>query len=70
MQHLFDAGFTYDSSTTSATPANMTDTDAYWPYTLDNGFANDCLNVDGICQGKLKLPGVCLPSPLALDSSR
>lgn len=59
MQHLKDAGFTYDSSTTSATPANMTGTDAYWPYTLDSGFANDCLSVPGLCQGKVKLPGVC-----------
>lgn len=58
MLHLKDAGFTYDSSTTSATPANMTGTDAYWPYTLDSGFANDCLSVPGLCQGKVKLPGM------------
>lgn len=60
LQHLHDAQFTYDSSMTSATPANESDTDAFWPYTLDYGVANDCLSVDGLCQGKLKLPGVRL----------
>jgi hypothetical protein len=32
-------------------------TDAYWPYTLDNGMANDCLAVSDICQGQPQLPG-------------
>ncbi|CAH7686651.1 family 4 carbohydrate esterase [Phakopsora pachyrhizi] len=58
MKHLKEAGFTYDSSTTSASPANSSSTDAYWPYTLDNGFANDCLSVPGLCQGQVKLPGM------------
>ncbi|GAA5858698.1 hypothetical protein JCM8547_001429 [Rhodosporidiobolus lusitaniae] len=54
---LAEANFTYDSSMTSASLANATSTDAYWPYTLDNGVANNCLEQD-ICQGKLKLPGL------------
>ena len=58
LRHLFDAGFTYDSSATSATPVTDPNTDAYWPYTLDNGMANDCLTVENTCQGKLKLPGM------------
>lgn len=58
MRHLKDAGFTYDSSTSSSTPANDSNTDAYWPYTLDSGFANDCLTVQGLCQGQVKLPGM------------
>lgn len=58
MKHLKDAGFTYDSSTSSSSPAGDSSTDAYWPYTLDNGFANDCLTVPGLCQGKVKLPGM------------
>lgn len=49
--------FTYDSSATSASPANVDGTDAFWPYTLDYGFANDCLEVSGVCGGALKLPG-------------
>ncbi|KAL8293266.1 hypothetical protein RQP46_000960 [Phenoliferia psychrophenolica] len=52
------SGIPYDSSATSATPANESDTDAYWPYTLDYGAANDCLDVDGICSGQIKLPGL------------
>lgn len=58
MKHLKDAGFTYDSSTSSSSPPGDPNTDAYWPYTLDNGFANDCLTVAGLCQGRVKLPGV------------
>lgn len=37
LQHLHDADFLYDSSATAATPADADVTDAYWPYTLDNG---------------------------------
>jgi hypothetical protein len=33
-------------------------TDAFWPYTLDYGFANDCLQNPAICKGALKLPGL------------
>lgn len=49
--------FTYDSSATASMPVDANGTDAYWPYTLDNGLANDCLSFDGICKGKPALPG-------------
>jgi hypothetical protein len=75
---LHESKFLYDSSATSATPADVTGTDAFWPYTLDNGMplelgagrlgwlvsslstglTNNCLDVDNVCQGKLKLPGL------------
>ncbi|GAA5966175.1 hypothetical protein JCM3765_006074 [Sporobolomyces pararoseus] len=55
---LHDANFVYDSSATSSIPANASGTDAYWPYTLDNGLANDCLVVTDGCKGQLKLPGL------------
>ncbi|GAA5834205.1 hypothetical protein JCM5353_006950 [Sporobolomyces roseus] len=55
---LHDANFVYDSSATSSIPANASGTDAYWPYTLDNGLANDCLVVTDACRGQLKLPGL------------
>jgi hypothetical protein len=43
--------FLYDSSSSAATD------DVYWPYTLDNGMANDCWT--GICAaGEVKLPGL------------
>ncbi|KAM0749461.1 hypothetical protein T439DRAFT_343434 [Meredithblackwellia eburnea MCA 4105] len=58
LTQLHADGFVYDSSATSASPANQTDTDAYWPYTLDNGFVNDCLTVTDVCKGQLKLPGL------------
>ncbi|KAL8279618.1 hypothetical protein RQP46_007931 [Phenoliferia psychrophenolica] len=58
LTQLHAADFVYDSSATSATPANDSNTDAYWPYTLDYGFANDCLQVTDVCQGQLKLPGL------------
>ncbi|KAI8371499.1 uncharacterized protein BYT42DRAFT_580470 [Radiomyces spectabilis] len=49
--HLAQQGFLYDSSASAVT------NDAYWPYTLDNGMANDCWT--GICaSGQVKLPGV------------
>jgi hypothetical protein len=54
---LAGAGFTYDSSAPAATPATDPDTDAFWPYTLDYGMANDCLRVDDICKGQPVLPG-------------
>lgn len=57
LTQLADAGFKYDSSATSASPANVSGTDANWPYTLDYGFANDCLQISDVCKGKLKLPG-------------
>lgn len=55
--NLAQAGFTYDSSATASIPVTDNGTDAYWPYTLDNGLANDCLTFDGICSGLPKLPG-------------
>ncbi|KAI0079550.1 hypothetical protein K474DRAFT_1733626 [Panus rudis PR-1116 ss-1] len=54
---LKDAGFTYDSSASASVPVTDPGTDAFWPYTLDNGMANDCLAVDGLCKGQPKLPG-------------
>jgi hypothetical protein len=48
---LSQQGFLYDSSSSAVTD------DAYWPYTLDNGMANDCWT--GICApGQVKLPGL------------
>ncbi|GJE88021.1 carbohydrate esterase family 4 protein [Phanerochaete sordida] len=54
---LAAAEFLYDSSASAATPVTDPNTDAYWPYTLDYGMANDCLAVDGLCKGEPKLPG-------------
>lgn len=54
---LNEAGFTYDSSAAASIPANETGTDAYWPYTLDYGMANNCLASPGVCNGEPKLPG-------------
>ena len=54
---LHKLGFTYDSSATSSSPVNATNTDAFWPYTLDAGLVNDCSTFDGICYGEPKLPG-------------
>lgn len=54
---LAKAGFTYDSSASASIPVTDSGTDAYWPYTLDNGMANDCLAVEGLCKGEPKLPG-------------
>lgn len=60
-QNLLDLAkmdFTYDSSSTASLPASDPNTDAFWPYTLDYGMANDC-EVEGlsICKGEPKLPG-------------
>lgn len=57
LQLLYDAKFTYDSSAAASIPVTDPGTDAYWPYTLDYGMANDCLDVEGTCKGQLKLPG-------------
>lgn len=67
LTNLANAGFLYDSSATAASPVDANGTDAYWPYTLDNGLANDCLTFDDICSGKPQLPGFwerspCMPS--------
>ncbi|KAG2352794.1 hypothetical protein BDR07DRAFT_1436014 [Suillus spraguei] len=58
LQLLADVDFTYDSSSASSIPVTDPGTDAYWPYTLDNGLANDCLTVEGICKGLPKIPGL------------
>ena len=54
---LAQSGFTYESSSASAIPVTDPGTDAFWPYTLDNGMANDCLEVDGSCKRQPVLPG-------------
>ena len=48
--------FTYDSSTVASIPVTDPGTDAFWPYTLDYGLANNCLS-PGLCKGEPKLPG-------------
>jgi len=58
LTNLHDSGFLYDSSASASIPVTDNATDAYWPYTLDNGLANDCLSFDGICKGKPALPGL------------
>ncbi|KAG8678217.1 hypothetical protein FRC08_017966 [Ceratobasidium sp. 394] len=58
LKTLAASDFTYDSSATSSVPVTDPNTDAYWPYTLDNGLANDCQSVAGICNGEPKLPGL------------
>ncbi|KAJ6601047.1 hypothetical protein DFH09DRAFT_1243028 [Mycena vulgaris] len=57
LKMLAAAGFTYDSSAPAATPVTDPGTDAFWPYTLDNGLANNCLAVPGACKGQPVLPG-------------
>lgn len=55
--------FMYDSSASAVTD------DAYFPYTLDNGMANDCWT--GICAaGQVKLPGLWeIPMYSVLDTT-
>ncbi|KAI7872325.1 hypothetical protein BDF14DRAFT_1752051 [Spinellus fusiger] len=51
LSEISQQGFQYDSSSSAVVD------DCYWPYTLDNGMANDCWT--GICAaGAVKLPGV------------
>jgi len=57
LKYLAQSGFTYESSAAASIPVTQNGTDAYWPYTLDYGFANDCLDVDGLCSGQPVLPG-------------
>ncbi|EMD32610.1 hypothetical protein CERSUDRAFT_118648 [Gelatoporia subvermispora B] len=54
---LHNASFTYDSSSAASIPVTVDGSDAYWPYTLDYGMANDCLVAPGVCDGEPKLPG-------------
>lgn len=59
LEDLARGKFTYDSSATSGVPVTDPNTDAFWPYTLDNGLANDCTvdGLSGVCHGEPKLPG-------------
>jgi len=58
LKSLARAGFTYDSSATASIPVGANYTDAFWPYTLDYGMANNCLDDTlGLCKGQPKLPG-------------
>ena len=50
LQLLSKLGFVYDSTVSAGTA------DMFWPYTLDNGVANECWS--GICDAGLKLPGM------------
>ncbi|RXW17589.1 hypothetical protein EST38_g8262 [Candolleomyces aberdarensis] len=58
LKTLHDSKFLYDSSATASIPVTDPNTDAYWPYTLDNGLANNCLTTPGVCRGEPKLPGL------------
>lgn len=58
LKELKSAGFVYDSSATATQFLNATNTDAVWPYTLDNGLVNNCADVQGICAGNPSLPGL------------
>ncbi|KAG9007781.1 hypothetical protein FRB94_001685 [Tulasnella sp. JGI-2019a] len=61
LEEVAASQFLYDSSTSSSVPVNDPNTDAYWPYTLDNGLANSCDNegIQGtVCSGKPALPGL------------
>lgn len=54
---LSQAKFTYDSSASASIPVTEEYSDAFWPYTLDHGLANNCLSIPGVCKGEPKLPG-------------
>jgi hypothetical protein len=58
MRLLQAARFTYDSSAPASMPVSDAHTDAFWPYTLDYGLANNCLNIPGTCKGEPKVPGL------------
>ncbi|KAI8343611.1 hypothetical protein BC941DRAFT_465778 [Chlamydoabsidia padenii] len=51
LKQLSQQQFSYDSSSSASG-----DNDRFWPYTLDNGMANDCWT--GVCDPALKLPGL------------
>ncbi|CAO3576118.1 unnamed protein product [Absidia cylindrospora] len=63
LSNIQQQGFQYDTSSTATVD------DCFWPYTLDNGMANDCWT--GICDaGKVKLPGVWeLPMYAVMDNA-
>lgn len=61
LQEVGAAQFLYDSSAASSVPVTDPNTDAYFPYTLDNGLANSCDNegIQGtVCNGKPVVPGL------------
>ncbi|KAG5717983.1 hypothetical protein E4T56_gene1729 [Termitomyces sp. T112] len=58
LKNLAAASFTYDSSSAASVPVTDPNTDAYWPYTLDYGMANNCLSNTDTCKGEPKLPGL------------
>ncbi|KAI9512900.1 hypothetical protein F5148DRAFT_654881 [Russula earlei] len=70
LTHLAAAGFTYDTSATASIPVTANYTDAFWPYTLDYGLANNCLTNIGVCHGQPKLPGFWEVPMYALFDSR
>jgi len=57
LKYLAQTGFTYESSSAASIPVTQEGTDAFWPYTLDYGMANNCLSVQGSCSGQPVLPG-------------
>lgn len=57
LTQLYNAEFLYDSTGVASLPVTDPNTDSFWPYTLDNGMANNCLSVKGLCKGQPKLPG-------------
>ncbi|PWO00075.1 hypothetical protein FA09DRAFT_328198 [Tilletiopsis washingtonensis] len=58
LESLNKMQFVYDSSSSSSVPTTDANSDAFWPYTLDNGMANDCSgDIPNICSGEPKLPG-------------
>jgi hypothetical protein len=70
LKQLAKSGFLYDSSATSSIPVTDPDTDAFWPYTLDHGMANNCLTVNGSCKGQPQIPGFWEVPMYALFDSR
>ncbi|CAO3674219.1 unnamed protein product [Umbelopsis ramanniana] len=62
LKMIKDHGFTYDSSVSSAGGKD------FYPYTLDNGLANDCWK--GVCDPSLKVPGLFeIPMYSVIDGS-
>jgi len=71
LTQLHQAEFLYDSSASNSSPCNMTGSDCFWPYTLDYGLANDCLTIEGICNGGPVLPGLWeIPMAAVFDENQ
>ncbi|KAH6911134.1 hypothetical protein BKA70DRAFT_53629 [Coprinopsis sp. MPI-PUGE-AT-0042] len=58
LQILKESQFLYDSSASAVVPVTAPNTDAYWPYTLDHGLANNCHTTPGVCGGQPQIPGL------------